>query len=153
MNKIINSVDGNNNGKIRTTIINNQEHFAMEDLAMAICDQIKKMPRETRPLVLAAEDARTTIDQLFLGIGKDMDGFRENIKKHLAELRGLKMNYLGEVNAIKKELAELRTFFVGADHDREIVRLREFVELCERLSEVKKSGILDAMADTIVKLA
>ena len=151
--KIIDAIDHNNNGKIRTTIINNQEHFAMEDLAMAISDQIKKMPRETRPVVLAAEDARTTIDQLFLGIGKDMDGFRENIKKHLAELRGLKMNYLGEVNAIKKELAELRTFFVGADHDREIVRLREFVGLCERLAEVKKSGILDAMADTIIKLA
>jgi hypothetical protein len=31
------------------------------------------------------------------------------------------------------------------------VRLREFVELCERLQKLKESGFLDAVADTMIK--
>ena len=36
---------------------------------------------------------------------------------------------------------------------KEIARLKEFVNLCERLRRLKRNGVLDALADTIIKLA
>ena len=35
----------------------------------------------------------------------------------------------------------------------EIARLKEFVDLCERLQRLKRDGVLDALANTIIKLA
>lgn len=149
--QIKNSYDSNS--KIKTKIVNGEEAFNFDDMAILIAEQISKMPRETRPLVLAAEDARSTIDELFRGVGGDMEKHRENMKDHLSNIKGVKIAYVAELNVIKKELQDIRTFFVGAEHDREIARLREFVDLCERIAALKRAGTLDAVAETIIKLA
>jgi hypothetical protein len=58
-----------------------------------------------------------------------------------------------EVSAMMKPLEDLRKFFLGADHETEVARLREFVDLCERLEKLKESGFLDTVADTMLKLS
>jgi hypothetical protein len=49
-------------------------------------------------------------------------------------------------------LKDVRTFFLEGDYEKQIDRLREFIDLCERLKALKDSGTLDAIADTILKL-
>jgi len=151
MSEIKSSTDSDS--KIRTQMFRGEECYSFDDLAVLIAEQIGKMPRETRPMVLAAQDARSIIDELYRGIGGDMDRHRENMKNNISAIKGFKIAYVAEINTIKKELQDIRTFFVGAEHDREIARLREFVELCERISVLKKAGTLDAVAETIIKLA
>lgn len=151
MNDIKSSYDSVS--KIKTQIVNGEEVYSFDDMSVLIAEQISKMPRETRPLVLMAQDARATVDEMYKGIGGDMEKHRENMKNHLSNLKGFKIAYVAEVNAIKKELQDIRTFFVGAEHDREIARLREFVDLCERIATLKKAGTLDTVAETIIKLA
>jgi hypothetical protein len=50
-------------------------------------------------------------------------------------------------------LKEVRQFFLEGDYEKEIERLHEFVDLCERLKALTQDGFLDAVADTLLKLA
>ena len=134
-------------------MVNGEAHFSIGDLQAMICAEVGKLPKEGRALVSVAADARETMDILTKGLGHQLNDFKENSKKHLEDLRGLKFATVSEVSAMKKELADVRTFFVGAEHDREIAKLKEFVDLCERIAKLKSAGVLDAVADTMLKLA
>ena len=78
---------------------------------------------------------------------------KEAKKEIIENFRGMRMTTTTEVAAMLKPLEDLRKFFLGAEHDKEIARLREFVDLCERLETLKKSGFLDTVADTMLKLS
>lgn len=86
-------------------------------------------------------------------VGKVANQATEIKKQFIETIRGLRMTVVTEVAATKKPLDDLREFFLGDDHEKEIKRLKEFVDLCERLENLKKNGVLDAVADTILKLS
>jgi hypothetical protein len=74
-------------------------------------------------------------------------------KQVIENMRSMRMTTTTEVAAMIKPLEELRKFFLGDDHTKEVQQLREFVDLCERLERLKKSGFLDTVADTMLKLS
>ena len=41
----------------------------------------------------------------------------------------------------------------AGDYKEEVARLKDFVDLCERLQKLKESGFLDSVADTMLGLA
>lgn len=141
------------NKGVRVQVVSGEPQLCVDDIRTILCAEVAKLPKEARPMVTAAGEARAAIDILTKDLGGQIDDFRAKSKKHLEDLRGLKFATVAEVTAMKKELADMRTFFLGADHDREIVRLREFVDLCERIAKLKSAGVLDAVADTVLKLA
>ena len=76
----------------------------------------------------------------------------------LAKLLGRAAGGSAEHCAVQEELrrrevakrdARTALLFTG----EEIARLKEFVDLCERLQRLKRDGVLDALANTIIKLA
>jgi hypothetical protein len=133
--------------------INGEDMFKMEDIATMICAEIAKLPKETRPNVKAAEDARRIIDELMQGIGGDMEKFRADTKRYLEDIRKTRFAIVTETSQMTGALKEVRQFFLGGDYKEEINRLKEFVDLCERLQILKESGFLDNVADTMLKLA
>lgn len=92
---------------------------------------------------------RTEMD----AVGSIIEDAKEMKKLFIETLRGMRTTSTTEVAAMMKPLEDLRKFFLGADHQKEVDRLKEFVELCERLEKLKKSGFLDSVADTLIKLA
>lgn len=70
----------------------------------------------------------------------------------LPEFRSWRMAMDSELTHSLKSFGEVRKFFLSPDHDKEIARLREFVELCERLKQLKEAGFLDKVTDTILRL-
>lgn len=86
-------------------------------------------------------------------ISKFVADSKEFKKEIIETFRGMRMTTMTEVATMMKPLEDLRKFFLGAEHDKEIARLREFVDLCERLETLKKSGFLDTVADTMLKLS
>lgn len=86
-------------------------------------------------------------------ISKFIRESKESKKEIIETFRAMRMTTTTEVAAMLKPLEDLRKFFLGAEHDREIERLREFVDLCERLEKLKQSGFLDTVADTLLKLS
>lgn len=71
----------------------------------------------------------------------------------LMEIRSMRMPVVSEVSQMLPALKDVRAFFIGADYGAQMSRLKEFVDLCERLERLKKSGTLDAISDTIIKLS
>ena len=58
-----------------------------------------------------------------------------------------------DIRSLLTMLRDVRRFFLEADHATEVTRLREFVDLVERLERLKKDGFLDAVADTMLRLS
>lgn len=79
--------------------------------------------------------------------------FKNSSHAYIEQIRTTKYAVASEVNQIIAPLREIRQFFMGRDYDQEIARLRDFVELCERLQKLKESGFLDRVADTMIRLA
>lgn len=136
---------------IRT--VNGQQVFDADEVSALICAEIAKLPRETRPNVKAAEDARQIIHELIEGIGGEMEKFRADNKRYLEDIRSTRFAMVAETSQMTGALKEVRQFFLGGDYKEEIARLREFVDLCERLNALKESGFLDNVADTMLRLA
>jgi hypothetical protein len=138
---------------IRVVMVNGEPMMNADDFHRVLCDEIAKLPKETRPNVKAAEDARKIISELCEGIGGEMEKFKADSKNYLQDIRSARMSIVSETSAMSTSLREVRQFFLGSDYAEEIKRLREFVDLCERLNSLKESGFLDNVADTMLRLA
>lgn len=138
---------------IRITMVNGEPMFNADDVTAMICAEIAKLPKETRPAVKAAEDARQIITELTQGIGGEMEKFKADSKRYLEEIRQVRFAMVTETSQMTGPLKEVRQFFLGSDYKDEITRLKEFVDLCERLQKLKESGFLDSVADTMLRLS
>lgn len=76
----------------------------------------------------------------------------EKRDKLLTDLRQWRMAVDQENIKLVASCADVRKFFLSADHEKEIARLKEFIDICERLQALQKSGMLDSVADVILKL-
>lgn len=86
-------------------------------------------------------------------VGQVLENAKSMKKDFIDTLRGMRMTSTTEVAAMMKPLEDVRRFFLGDQHKEEVERLKEFIELCERLQKLKESGFLDSVADTMLKLA
>jgi len=134
-------------------MVNGESFVRVDEVDALICEQISKLPAETRPNVLAAQDARKIVRELLDGIGGEMEKFNASSKKYLEDIRQTRFAVVSETASMTKELKDVRQFFLGNDYHDQITRLREFVDLCERLHKLKQSGFLDSVADTMLRLA
>src|SRR5260221_14448096 len=99
-----------------------------------------------------ARDIHDSLEYLFSHIGPLFASVNETLTKELVNLREKRFGVDTETRLLMNQLKEVRQFFLAEDHDRQVDRLREFVDLCERLRALKESGFLDTVADTILKL-
>lgn len=118
--------------------------------AIGLASQAPKIMSE---LAEKTAEAADVLDESVARVGKHLETFKPMKKEMIQELRGLRMTSTTEVAAMLKPLEDLRKFFLGDQHIEEVAKLKEFVELCERLERLKKSGFLDTVADTMLKLA
>lgn len=138
---------------MKIKMVNGEAFFSLDDIQRVLIEEIGKLPKETRPAVKAAEDARAVMDSLLQGIGQEMEKFRSDTKHYLEDIRQTRFAVVRETAEMTGPLKEVRQFFLGGEYKEEIARLREFVDLCERLDKLKQSGFLDKVADTMLGLA
>lgn len=112
-----------------------------------------KAPEIMSDVIEKTKEAAETLETVSEGLGRHLEQLKPLKKEVIEELRGLRMTSTTEVSAMLKPLEDLRKFFLGDQHAEEVAKLKEFVELCERLERLKKSGFLDTVADTMLKLA
>ena len=129
------------------------EYFNVNEVAVRVLAIINKEPQQLTGLARAAIDARNVLDENMKQIGPVMEGFNARVKVALEDVRQSRMAVIGEVAHLLQPLKEVRAFLLGKDYEFEVTRLKEFCDLCERLAKLKKDGTLDAIADTIIKLA
>ena len=74
------------------------------------------------------------------------------LDEHLKRFQGLRMAVAREMASTLTELRDVRRFFLESDHAEEVGRLERFAALCRELLELKKSGALDAICDSALRL-
>jgi hypothetical protein len=114
--------------------------------------QVKKELKVTEDLTEKARELTATIDYLSTEFKGPWDEFQQFIKSALGTVREERIALGSETRLLLGALKEVRTFFLEEDYETQIRRLSEFIDLCERLKALKDAGVLDAIADTILKL-
>ena len=132
---------------------NPNEYFNINEIALRIIERINQEPHQLTALARAAVDARAVLDENIKLIGPVMEDFNARVKVALEDMRQSRFAVVGEIAHLLQPLKEVRAFLLGKDYQFEVTRLKEFCDLCERLVKLKKDGTLDAIADTIIKLA
>lgn len=132
---------------------NHEEYFSYYDLAVRIIDEINKMPQKLTPLARAAIDARSVLMEQLEGMGGALEDLEARTKTALDDMRQTRFAFVAECSQMLTPLKDMRQFFLGPDYALEVSRLKDFVDLCERLEGLKKRGVLDAVADTMLRLA
>lgn len=78
--------------------------------------------------------------------------FKNVVAENIEAVRSFRMTVAREIATAITPLADVRKFFLGPDHVEEIRRIAEFVNVLERLDALKRSGFLDAVSETILRL-
>lgn len=124
-----------------------------EDEVRLIAEKVvKNALSKSNSLTQLAAAGSELVDQSSAHLEKSMDALEASTSHYLNSIRQSRVAAVSEINAILAPLKEIRQFFLGSDHSAEIARLREFIELCERLKKLKDDGTLDAVSDSILKL-
>ena len=69
------------------------------------------------------------------------------------EASNFRLSVVREVATSINALRDLRMFLLDDNHEKELSRLTELCDVCERLERLKATGILDTVADTMIRLA
>jgi hypothetical protein len=121
--------------------------------ATRVIEQAHETPVRLVGMSQKTFEARRLLAEALEGVGDEMLEFEKLGNDYIKVIRNFRMSAVSEVNQAKVLLCDIRKFLLDPAHDKEIERLAQFVSLCERLQSLKSSGILDAVGDTILKLA
>jgi hypothetical protein len=120
--------------------------------ADSLARDVKGGVNATQELLAKTQDVIAAVEYLSTQIKGPFAEYSEFVKAALAETREHRIALGMETRYLMNSLKDVRQFFLEADYEVQVRRLHEFIDLCERLEALKKSGFLDAVADTILKL-
>lgn len=106
--------------------------------------------REMGEAMAQASDA---VGQSRAAFSSELQKLHEVSASVLNEMRSRRYALVTETSKALDAMREIRQFFIGPDYQDEIARLRDFVELCERLQALQQNGFLNTISDTMLKLA
>lgn len=134
-----------------------REHLASNDemncgIAQATIKKANRLNDESIALAIRVNEAREFLELHATTIKKSWFDWLDESSKILESIRQTRVAIGHESKTLLTECGDVRKFFLGADHEKEIARLKEFIELAERLRALKADGTLDKLADTILKL-
>lgn len=124
-----------------------------QDIGHKLIQKTKSNIEQQEEFVQRVQDAKMGLELAVTTFRKSSLDFLEEMTKYLTDVRQTKVALGTETRQLLAQCQDVRTFFLSPEHTNEVQRLKEFVEICERLKALKESGFLDNVADTILKLA
>lgn len=122
------------------------------ELTDGVAKRFERNVEATEDLVRRAEEATAAVKYLVEHVPIQYAAYDEFLLKALRDTRAAKAAIEIETKLILATLADVRKFFLDPKHEEEVAKLKEFINLCERLRALKDSGFLDTIADTILRL-
>ncbi len=113
-------------------------------------DKIDDGLREARAEMVAS---RTELEKTVNDLAALQTTIEGRLVDHITTLRAARMSAVQEIALSTQALRDVRKFFMESDYHEEMRRLRDFVEVCERLKRLKDDGVLDAICDSALHLA
>lgn len=133
-------------------------HMKSEDemnteLSKSIVKFVETLNDKNVELAVKSIEARKFLEWHCNHVKETWIDWKEQSGKVLEDIRQTRVAIGIESRQLLAECGDVRKFFLSEEHEKEIAKLREFIELCERLRALKNDGTLDKVADTILKLA
>ena len=122
------------------------------EIASESAKRFEKSVDDTETLIERARKASEAVEYLVTHIRKDWCDYEDFILGALKRIRAEKSAIEIETKQTLSALGDVRKFFLDPRHEEEVVKLREFVEVCERLQRLKESGFLEDICDCILRL-
>jgi len=99
------------------------------------------------------EKSKQQLKETAAQISKMSDVTLPIITDQVNHIRSLRMTITREAEATIEALRQVSQFFLESRYEEEMTRVQRFVGLCEQLRALKQDGTLDALSDTIIRLA
>lgn len=125
---------------------------ALTTVAKQMIQESEKRPDQITDLLNKTLAAKEALFAAMNDLGQTVHGFKETTDNYSKDLHAFKSSVILDLSAAKKEMADVRRFFLEKDHVTEIDRLKEFLDLCDRFKKLKDAGGLDVITDCILKL-
>lgn len=122
-----------------------------EELSQKVVKMTDKLGVKEVELALQVKQAREFMDWSANHMKKDWLEWQKDSDQAVKDARMTRMALERESKLILAACQDLRSFFGGDVANKEMEKMKEFVEVCERLQALKSNGFLDAIADTILK--
>ena len=129
------------------------EQNVSRSVAIGISQKFEDNVKKSEEIVERAKAATEAIDHLANNVKSSWFACEKEITDAIKAARTKKFLVKTEMGSMLNQFKDVRKFFLADCHDEEVEKLERFVELCERLEKLKKSGFLDSVADTILKLS
>jgi len=112
-----------------------------------VLDEVAELQREV------SVQSKETFQNLFNNVAEVYNQVAPLLRKQMDELRNARLQAVTEINSSLKLMRDIRAFFLEPEHIEQIARLKDFIKTCNELKRLKDEGILDAIGETILKLA
>lgn len=112
----------------------------------------EQLAQRQESLVTRVTDAHKALEISSLAYKKTWEEWTRLSEQMLPQARSWRMAVDSELKQTLVAFGDIRKFFISPEHELEVKRLREFVDLCERLQKLKEAGFLDRVVDVILKL-
>src|SRR6516164_3770554 len=127
--------------RVHGEIVEGDEPKTQEDwhkqLGEGICKRKDEMQDASIDLALRVLAAQESLEWSVTHFAKSWHNWGETANERLQDLRMWRMSFNSEVKQLLTDAADIRKFFLDDKHIEEVRRLKEFVELCERLKALK----------------
>lgn len=124
-----------------------------DEIAQKTVKMTDKLGKAEVELALQVKQAREFLDWSCNHMKKDWMDWMQQSNQAIKDTQLARMALERESKAVMAACADVRDFFGSTEHQGRMDRIKEFVEVCERLKALKDSGFLDNIADTILKLS
>lgn len=133
--------------KIRKSIAFGPEQI--KAMVGCIMEETQQLLEESNEEV---EKSKKTLEQLDTKVKALAEVVLPELLRQTKKIRDARMTVTQEVATSMSALKDIRKFFLEKDYDVEMERLERFVAVCKELDDLKKSGVLDAVADVAIRL-
>jgi len=103
-------------------------------------------------LTAELKESKKTLETLFNDLTALHDQIQPKLSEQIKRVRESRMTVVREMTETLVCLRDVRKFFLEADYKTEIERLERFVRLLRDLQGLKTEGVLDAVADSMMRL-
>lgn len=113
---------------------------------------MEKVDLELRRINEEVENSKKILEKMTNDVRKASSLLQPELIKIIQRIRESRMTINLEMSKSLTIMRDVRKFFLENDHKREINRLKEFIELSEKLKALIDDGTVDAITDIILKL-
>ena len=99
------------------------------------------------------EESKKTLGDLYNQVTALHEMIMPALNQQIKDIRDARMATVMEVRDTLSALKDIRKFFLEDSHVKEVDRLKDLIRVCHELEKLKHNGTLDAICDSVIRLA